>query len=122
MQSSLFEISDLAPVVPEDDPRAGTMLERAVRFHARNPHIYRGAVAICRRLKARGVQHYGIGAIWEVLRFEYVMTFGDIYKLNNNFRAWYAREIMATEPDLAGFFSTRECPNDPDYHARAVRS
>ena len=30
------------------------------------------------------------------------------FKLNNNFTAHYARLLMAQEPDLEGFFETRE--------------
>jgi hypothetical protein len=104
----------------DDDPRGGTLAERAARFHAQNPAVYRFAVSISRYVKRSGVEHYGIGAIWEVMRFKYLETHGDLYKLNNNHRAWYARLIMAQEPDLAGFFSTRETAHDDTYQTREV--
>lgn len=38
--------------------------------------------------------------------------FGDEYKLNNDYRAFYARLLMANEPELAGFFETRGEDNE----------
>jgi len=110
---------DISP--DDDDPRTGSIAERAERFHARNPAVYLFARDVCRYLKRRRVEHYGMKAVWEIMRFKYLETHGDLYKLNNNYTAWYARRLMEQEPDLAGFFSTRECPNDPEYHARAAR-
>jgi len=105
----------------DDDPREGSIAERAERFHYRNPSVYGFAVDVCRYMKRRRVLHYGIGAVWEIMRFKYLETHGDIYKLNNNYRAWYARLIMSQEPDLVGFFQIRDCPNDQDYYTRPVR-
>jgi hypothetical protein len=114
------DVPPLITVPDDDDPQTGSIAERAERFHRRNPAVYRFAVDVCRYMRRRRVQHYGIGAVWEIMRFKYLETHGDIYKLNNNYRAFYARLIMSQEPDLAGFFQTRECPNDPDYHTRPV--
>lgn len=80
----------------------------ARRFHEQNPHVYKMAVDLARYMKRRGLNHYGIAAVWEVLRFKYFETTGDEFKLNNNYRAFYARLIAAQEPDLAGFFQLRE--------------
>lgn len=91
-----------APLVVE-----GRWACAAARFHEANPHVYAACVKIARLIKARGYQQYGIGAIWEILRFKALETTGYPYKLNNNLRAYYARTIMTREPDLAGFFSTR---------------
>ncbi len=121
-QRSLFEIDkkDLTPIIEPtaDDPRDGTIAERALRFHARNPHVYRLAVKVARFMKNRGLKRYGIGAVWEIMRFKYLETTGDIYKLNNNHRAFYARLIMETETDLSGFFQIRETTNDEEYRTR----
>jgi len=34
------------------------------------------------------------------------------FKLNNNYRAFYARKIMAEVPELAGFFEVRASAAD----------
>jgi len=116
-----MEAADVPQIVEDDDdPRDGSIADRAERFHRLNPAVYRYAVTVSRYTKRRGLTHYGIGAVWEIMRFKYLETHGDIYKLNNNYRAWYARQIMAREPDLVGFFVTRDCPNDPDYRTRPV--
>jgi hypothetical protein len=43
------------------------------------------------------------------MRWDYFIRtdHGSDYKMNQNFKAWYAREIMAREPDLEGVFETR---------------
>jgi len=117
-------LDDVVQVVEDDDdnPRTGTIADRAERFHRRNPNVYRFAVRVARYMKSRGLRQYGIGAVWEVMRFKYLESFGDVYKLNNNYRAWYARRIMRLEPDLADFFRTRDCPHDAEYTTREVRT
>lgn len=123
-QRGLFDLNptDFTPIVEEADPRAGTITERAERFHAANPQIYAVAVKIARGIKAAGMAHYGIGAVWEILRYQSLHIGGDIYRLNNNYRAFYARLIMQQEPDLEGFFATRDCPHDAEYATREARA
>jgi hypothetical protein len=113
----LFEPNDpdLAPLLDVDGPASGPHAARAAAFHRANPHVYRACVRIARRIRDRGVRHYGIKAVWEILRFSALETSGILYKLNNNYHAWYAREIMGREPDLVDFFETRCSPHDPDY-------
>lgn len=87
-----------------------TIQERFERFHASHPEIYTALCQFARKAKARGHKQYGIARLWEVLRWEYyiVGTSNEEYKLSNSFRSRYARLIMEQEPDLAGFFTTRE--------------
>lgn len=63
------------------------------------------------RLRRAGLEHYGIKAIAEAIRFDRAVMVGHDeagYKLNNNFTALLAREVMETYPEeLAGFFETR---------------
>lgn len=60
-------------------------------------------------LKHRGHHHYGIAALVEALRYEYAMTNdpSSDWKINNNYRAFFARDLMNLYPDLDGFFETR---------------
>lgn len=123
--------ADLAPIVqPPRRPRrpkgerpaprpdrflAGTAYdEESAVFHELNPHVLRLAISIARAAHARGVKRWGIRAVWEILRWTYLVTTGDIYKLNDHYHSWYARRIMADCPDLVGFFETRTSGRDHD--------
>lgn len=98
-----------------------TISERAACFHAQNPHVLAAVLVMALNLRSRGVRRGGIKMIWEVLRYRHLETHGDKYKLNNSYAPWYAREAMAREPRLEGFFETRASPHDPDYHDRPLR-
>lgn len=88
--------------------RTLTLREQWQVFHDANPLVYAAIVSIARDLRARGFRRCGIALIYERLRWNWALqTRGDEYKLNANWRAHYAREIMRREPDLAGFFVTR---------------
>lgn len=82
------------------------------RFHAENPHVYSALERLAFKLKNRGVQRWGVKALWEVLRYELALNTNEpvgTFRLNNNFTAYYARLLMERNPeDLAGFFETRE--------------
>ncbi len=78
-------------------------------FHRKHPEVY---AVLCRLARARlvnGRKHLGIGALYESCRYE--VGLGDKAStphLNNNHRAFYARLLMAQEPDLAGVFQLRK--------------
>lgn len=81
---------------------------RFAAFHAENPRVYALLVRFAREVKSRG-RVCGIRLLWERMRWELmVTTVGDDFRLNNVFTSRYARLIMREEPDLAGFFETRE--------------
>ena len=85
------------------------------RFHAENPHVYKRLKRLAFLLKVRGVERYGMKALWEVLRYEQAIATtaaAGSYRLNNNFTALYARLLMDEEPDLEGFFELRERRSD----------
>lgn len=84
--------------------------ERFTTFHNGNPHVYRRLCELARELQAAGHKKAAIGLLWERLRWENYMPVrrGDEpYKLNDHYRAEYARLIMKRETDLDGFFETR---------------
>ena len=77
-------------------------------FHAENPHVYDQLEAIALQVYRSGVPHFGISAIFERLRWiSRFETAGDPYKLNNTYRAFYARLLMDRNPCLAEFFELR---------------
>lgn len=97
MQDTLFEIE--------------TEIEIRFReFHRDHPQVYRALVRLAREWMSAGHAKLGIATLFEKLRWEWHVAGlmdRDGYKLNNNYRAQYARLIMAQEPDLDGLFETR---------------
>ena len=86
-----------------------TIPEQYEQHRREHPEFYDLIVKLARDIKARGYDHYGIKALFEVARYHYQIERGEgEWKINNNLTAYYAREIMAREPDLRGFFETRE--------------
>lgn len=104
---------DDLPVVPHPVGHVGpspeaTIREAFLRFHAENPHVYAELVKLAIRAHSRGVRKIGIGMLFEVLRWGHLMhTGGDDFKLNNNYRSYYARLILAHHPELDGIFELR---------------
>jgi hypothetical protein len=89
--------------------------QRYEAFHYANPWVFDRLVDMARNLKRRGINHYGIAALWEVLRYDWTIMTEDPtskLKLNNDYKAFYARDIMARHPDLQGFFETRRSQAD----------
>jgi hypothetical protein len=82
------------------------------QFHAENPHIYEALERMAFKLRNKGMERWGIKALWEVLRYELAIATNSpvtTFRLNNNMTAYYARLLMERNPeDLAGFFETRE--------------
>lgn len=100
--------------LPFDGRHPTTALERSFwAFHAANPQVYARLRALALEARAAGVLTIGIAALFERLRWaSQVETAGDPYKLNNNYRAFYARLLMAQEPTLRGLFRCRPSVGD----------
>ena len=64
------------------------------QFDRENPNVYDGLRRLALQVRRTGRQHYGIKALFEVLRYEYALTTisDDGLKLNNNYTAHYARK------------------------------
>jgi len=90
-------------------------IDRFKAFHYANPWVIEQLVHMARKLKDRGVHHYGMRALWEVLRYQRILQTDDptsSFKLNDHYIPYYAREIMRRHPDLDGFFATRRSEAD----------
>ena len=85
-----------------------------MEFHEANPEVYQELRKLSLDLVDHGRERYGIGGLFEVLRWHRAMRTTDDeqedFKLNNNYRALYARLLMLVEPRLRGFFETRVSP------------
>lgn len=79
-------------------------------FHRENLQVYDKLVELAFILKDRGHRKIGIAMLFEQLRWLYAMETTDMggFKLNNNYRAFYARMLMERNPALNGFFEIRE--------------
>lgn len=90
--------------------RKDEMREQVSRFHKENPEVWTLFVKFSREIKSRGFKNYSVNAIFERIRWEKDAG-GDgetSFKLNNNYRAFYARRFMRMYPQHDGFFRTRE--------------
>jgi hypothetical protein len=77
-------------------------------YHAQNPQVLKALIRLTDQAVANGHKRLGIELIYNVLRWEtMISTMGDEYKLNNNYKSRYARLIEEVRPDLEGIFNKR---------------
>ena len=105
---SLFEMFEA------DVPKEATIEERALDFHYRNPLVYQELRRLALTLYYRGHKHFGCKMLIEQMRWNWAERTSDMsgFKLNNSYVAFYARLLMAQEPELAGVFNTRTTKGD----------
>ena len=86
-----------------------TIADAFDEFHANNPQVFEELRRLALRAVRSGHHQAGIGQLFEVLRWRHGLRTkgGGEFKLNNNFRAHYARALMQRERELAGFFELR---------------
>lgn len=88
-----------------------TIQSRFESFDRLNPWVYARLVKMARELKAKGMKHYGIKSLFEVLRWQFHNQTTDPnsrWHLNNDYTSRYSRLIEANCEDLRGFFELRE--------------
>jgi hypothetical protein len=104
MSDTLFTFADV------DYATATTLEERFEVFHKANPAVYEELRRLALILKRRGHKRIGIAMLYEQMRWSWYVQTTDVdgFKLSNNHRAYYSRLLMKQEPELAGFFTTRE--------------
>lgn len=78
-------------------------------FHRDNPHVYTIMVNLAKEwVRRTGRSKLGIAMLFERARWELALQTTDAeYKLNNNYKAYYARLIMHRNPDLGDLFDLR---------------
>lgn len=86
-----------------------SMEDRFRTWCLENPHIVRRIAEMALDLRRAGRRHYGIKALFEVVRYETALREADTrLKLNNDYTARLARKLMREHPELDGFFEIRE--------------
>ena len=77
-------------------------------FHAANPHVYELVEKLVLEKIANGFEHYGMKAIFEIMRWEHSLKTSDPrFKLQCKMTAYYTRLFNKLNPDLAGFLTIR---------------
>ena len=88
-----------------------THKDKFLAYHNSNPEVYTALEEMTQQLIIRGRTRIGIGFLCEVLRWNHLMKTNDPnsdFKINNNYRAHYARLLIAHHPDWAEFFELRQ--------------
>lgn len=89
-----------------------TIEQRFAAFSGDNPHIYELLVELALQNKRTG-KHRTMKGLFEDLRsMDSVKTNGKPFKMDNDMTPYYARLIMAQEPELAGYFRLRHSRGD----------
>ncbi len=87
------------------------LAERFADFHQAQPEVYAALVRLTRQAFDAGARRIGIAQLFEVLRWEWVLSTlpasNEAWKLNNDYKSRYSRLIMRDEPWAAGMFETR---------------
>ena len=85
--------------------------QAAYRFDVENPEVWELFKKFALQAMKSGREHYGAASIFERIRWHVeIETRGGGFKLNNNFRAYYARKFNATFPHHVEFFRVRRGP------------
>lgn len=89
---------------PEDSGL--TLREKAEKWIEENEPTMALFVRFAEERRARG-RHFGIGALTERVRWECGLSIFESPKINNNFRAYIARELVRRDPRLADLIECR---------------
>ena len=92
----------------------GTTAAAFEDFHRSNPHVYRTLVRLAREwVNETGARKLGIKSLYEVARWRLAIETSDAeYRLNNSYTPFYARLLMAENPELDGLFDLRASSAD----------
>ena len=94
------------PLFALADPR---LLRRFFRFHINNQTVYAEFEKYARQIRSTGRTSYSAWVIVQVIRWEYdLRTKGDVFQINNDFIAIYARLFVVRNPAIANIFELRE--------------
>jgi len=90
--------------------RDDEMREQAVKFHERNPDVWKLFVRFTFEKINKGFRHYSVRGIWHRIRWE--TPAGDDglerFKLGDHHARFYGDRFMRMYPKHAGFFRQKE--------------
>ena len=79
-------------------------------YHRKHPEVWELFVQFTFDMIDKGFKNYAVSGIFERISWEKDMG-GDgltMFKINNNYKPFYARRFMACYPQHEGFFRTRK--------------
>ena len=90
-------------------------------WHRANPHVWDLFVKYTFQVIATGRDHYSVNAIFERIRWHTdIETNGDIFKISNNHRAYYARYFHHCYPEHDGFFRTAKLRSEEELDVQGM--
>lgn len=86
-----------------------TMKDSFEKFDSENPRIWELFKQFAKQALSAGKSKLSVSLIVERIRWEVtVVTTGDVFKINNNHRAFYARKFHDRYPEYGDVFETRK--------------
>jgi len=83
-------------------------------YHRKNPQVFEMFKRFTFQKINQGVKRLGASAVAERIRWETSVGGDDGFKINNNYRAYYARLFMQKYPEHAGLFQLRTSKADKE--------
>ena len=87
-----------------------TWKERFEQFDSDNPIVFQSLVNLAYEVKNAGFKRFSIQSLYERLRwyFNLELKSSEPFKINENFKPFYVRKMITTNPDLKGLFELRK--------------
>lgn len=107
---------DLIEAPEELEPLCLSTRQRFELFHDRNPKVYEELERMAATMFAVGRRRIGIAMLFEVLRWNFYLATDDAnspFRLNNDYRAYYARALLDSHPEWGDLFALREVHDTP---------
>lgn len=109
------------PLQPDLPPAQDTWEQKAAAYIRRNPDAVIEMKRIALNHKRNSPKRIGMKAVAEQYRTSHNLPAEGEYVWNNNYTTYVSHYLMATVPELAGYFKTRRRPGGKMalYYARA---
>lgn len=83
-----------------------------VDYDIQNPHIYEAFKDMTFKAMNKGYKNWSANGVFELLRWSSSIRGNDEYKINDHYRAYYARKFAKDFPQHKDFFRTRKSKFD----------
>ena len=84
------------------------LLTKFEKYHKENPEVFIGFTRLAIKMKQTGRSKYSHVSIIEALRWTSDLKGGKPFKINNDYKALYARLMIHHWPHFKDFFSLRK--------------